>query len=393
MEKIADIIIQTSGVAVPPESVSAAFEMCNRDFGQTTRGNLNRIMRFLSFVEKVLRRDMSAKLKVMAVRTICIVIVDHFGLVQLPLMKDYGNRVIAKYHLRLTRNLREKIYEIATGRPLPSSLQEMQAIWDKTIKFPKAQEEEEAAPALADASSASAGVPALAADASSAARAAAAAGYLYPTEADQYWGNSVGPRPGSDGEEVEPIEVILNLRGLNVGVDFKEPLVLPRSSLGDDVKLAVKLRFDDLNVEYPDPETWQLYHFGEPFKGKWPLTDAVEDDEVIFELRIAAPADEDVSEGSDEEGEDDEEGEATEPRVDGDWSHFAITPEWLAEMLKGAEEDAVMLKVLHDALLAEERVDPPEDRRLERGDTVHAPDGTPYLYDPAAYPEDSDPDY
>ena len=161
----------------------------------------------------------------------------------------------------------------------------------------------------------------------------------------------MGPRPGTDGEEVGPIEVILNLEGLNADVNFKEPLVLPRSSLGDDVKLAVKLRFDNLGIDYPDPETWQLFHFGEPFKGKWPLTDAVEDDEVIFELRVAAPADEGMSEGDDEDDEDDED-EAPERHLDGDWSRFAITPEWLQEMLKGAEEDAVMLRILHDALLA-----------------------------------------
>jgi hypothetical protein len=48
---------------------------------------------------------------------------------------------------------------------------------------------------------------------------------------------------------------------------------LKASSLGDDVKLELMRQLDEKHIAYPNPEQWKLYHYGEHFKGKWPLYD------------------------------------------------------------------------------------------------------------------------
>jgi hypothetical protein len=176
------------------------------------------------------------------------------------------------------------------------------------------------------------------------------------------------PATDDNDEEDEDIEVHLVVQDLDFEVS--NPIKLKASALGDDVKLELMRQLDEKRIAYPDPEQWKLYHYGEHFKGKWPLSDlAAAYNPINLVICLAAAYSEtDSDKVPDSEG--------TERHLDGfpsisneellkadceiqEGELIAITDEWYQEYFKEhlegfmVEGDWVGYKIMLDALLEE----------------------------------------
>ena len=261
------------------------------------------------------------------------ILTERFNLPEMP-HKRHKTRKVRDYRERLTKTMRERLYELTTGLPLPTSAAELKEIHEMDFFFHRAEAEVEGPPLPSDASSdvqqrAPDAAPPLPSDAPPtqpgsfvafsglgrrlgddnvmteravqkiipvdkaflkelfSSEDALEAELLWKTLQEEMKEDMQDDDDEDDDDEDEPpITVYAKVEGLYLDLG---PMKFNHTALGDDVKLELANRLNNLGMTYEDPEKWVLFHQMEPFKGKWPLADTHEEELHFLVRGVVAP--------------------------------------------------------------------------------------------------------
>lgn len=324
--RLALCVIAVAGLPLPPQrQIDALAETLSPDIFESP---LNMFTQALHVVTEQPTRppDMSEDVFLfrwmVAIRITFKIMTERFNLPELT-HKRHKMRKVREYRECLTKAMRERLYAAATGLPLPTSPAELKEIHEMDFFFHRAQEVGEGAT----------GGPPLPSDASSDAQRREPGGFvafsglgrrlgddnvmteravqkIIPVdkaflkelfssedalEAELLWKTLQDEMKEDmqeedddedDNEDEPPITVYAKVEGLYLDLG---PMKLNHAALGDDVKLEVMNRLNNLGMTYEDPETWVLCNQMDNFKGKWPLA-ATGEEELYFLVRgVVAP--------------------------------------------------------------------------------------------------------
>ena len=389
VRRLALCVIAVAGLPLPPKrQIDALAETLSPDIFENP---LNVFTQLLHVVTEQPTRpaDMSEDVFLyrwmVAIRITFKIMTERFNLPELT-HKRHKMRKVRDYRERLAKTMKERLYAAATGLPLPTSAAELKEIHEMDFFFHRAEAEVEGPLLPSDASSdvqqrPPDAAPPLPSDASSDVQRREPGGFvafsglgrrlgddnvmteravqkIIPVdkaflkelfssedalEAELLWKTlqeemkedmqEKDDDDEDDDEDEPPITVYAKVEGLYLDLG---PMKFIHTALGDDVKLELVNRLNNLGMTYEDPEKWVLFRQMEPFKGKWPLADTHEEELHFLVRGVVAPPQETL---------------------------------YVPQDVRGSAES-----------------------RLARGDIVHTHDGEPYVYDPAAYPYVGDED-
>jgi hypothetical protein len=321
VRRLALCVIAVAGLPLPPKrQIDALAETLSPDIFENP---LNMFTQALHVVTEQPTRpaDMSEDVFLLrwmvAIRITFKIMTERFNLPELT-HKRHKMRKVRDYRERLTKAMKERLYAAATGLPLPTSAAELKEIHEMDFFFHRAEAEVEGPLLPSDASSdvqrrepggfvAFSGLGRrLGDDNVMTERAvqkiipvdkaflkelfssedALEAELLWKTLQEEMKEDMQEKDDDEDDEDEPPITVYAKVEGLYLDLG---PMKLIHTALGDDVKLELVNRLNNLGMTYEDPEKWVFFHQMEPFKGKWPLADTHEEELHFLVRGVVAP--------------------------------------------------------------------------------------------------------